>query len=169
MSCLELVVVCGLVFYTCSCQSRLRIWTGGEVLYLPNYSLMPKKKRHCAEIKQYVCIYIGYNHWGRFCTCQMMCKKQRSLAEIDKYENQRNLKFKPRLLKKFLWEVTLSDNLERGQKFFIDFVPQRISWWMRAQLLLYGYMHDLICAHKVKSNLQLILQVNTKVAKLYLQ
>ena len=98
-------------------------------------------------------VYIGYNNGGRFCTCQMMCKKQRSFAEIDKYENQRILKFKPRLLKKFLWEVTQSDNLEREQKFFIDFVPQRISWWIRAQLLLWWiHARSHLCSQSQKQS-----------------
>ena len=138
--------VCGLCFFTFSSASRLRSSTGQQTHLMESFYLY-----WTPVPAPYPILFLcSLNGWILYKA------KSKSSSNLKSY------------CQKSFWKRSSpvqSDNSEGGQKFLIDSTRQWISWWMRAQLLLFGYGARILFASKIKSNLKLIRKVTAGVTK----
>ena len=112
--------VCGLCFFTFSSASRLRSSTGQQTHLMESF-------------------YLYWTPVPAPYPILFLCSLNGWILYKAKFKSSSNLKS---YCQKSFWKRSSpvqSDNSEGGQKFLIDSTRQWISWWMRAQLLLYGY------------------------------
>ena len=119
--------VCGLCFFTFSSASRLRSSTGQQTHLMESF-------------------YLYWTPVPAPYPILFLCSLNGWILYKAKFKSSSNLKS---YCQKSFWKRSSpvqSDNSEGGQKFLIDSTRQWISWWMRAQLLLYArYLSTISC------------------------